>query len=106
MILSHEVRNFSFGTIDTVSEQMIPEGAASVSSNWLSFGDRIELRRGIQLLGSDNGGTTGLLGLHVAYKNDGTQLLWRKRGQKLEYYDTVTSDWIECGTNLFPAAAA
>ena len=36
---------------------------------------------------------------------DGTQVLYRKRGRKLEYYNTATSDWSEVGTNLFPALA-
>lgn len=106
MIETHEVRNFSFGTIDTVEDKAIPDGAASASNNWLSMGDHIELRRGMALLGTEHTGPGGILGEHTGYKNDGTQLLWRKKGRKLEYFDEVTSDWLECGSNMFPAAAA
>src|SRR5690242_13461697 len=105
-ILTHEVKNFSFGTIDTISDISLPDGAASNSSNWLSTGSQIELRRGMALVGSDAGGTTGILGYHVSYKPDGTQVRWRKRGRKLEYFDPSGTDWAECGSNIFPAAAA
>jgi hypothetical protein len=33
-------------------------------------------------------------------------VMYRKRGRKLEYYNTATSDWTEVGTDIFPAAAA
>src|SRR3954462_1730018 len=104
MIATRETRNFSFGTINTVADKAIADGAASASNDWLSMGDRIELRRGMALLGTEHTGAGGILGLHVSYKNDGTQMLWRKRGRKLEYYDETTSDWLECGTDIFPAA--
>lgn len=99
------VKAFPFGLIDTVDEQTIPEGAASASSNWLTFGDRIELRRGMALLGTENTGSGEILNQGVAYRNDGTQILYRKNGRKLEYYSTATSDWVEVGTNAFPTAA-
>jgi len=104
-MLQFQVSDFSYGTIDTVEDQSIPNGAASRSLNWLTLGDRIELRRGLDLLGTENLGTGSIDGLHVTQKADGTQIAYRKRGRKLEYYDTATEDWVEVGTNLFPAAA-
>src|SRR3989338_9508197 len=104
-MLQFQVSDFSYGTIDTVEDQSIPNGAASRSLNWLTLGDRIELRRGLDLLGTESLGTGSIDGLHVTQKADGTQIAYRKRGRKLEYYDTATEDWVEVGTNLFPAAA-
>lgn len=99
------VKSFPYGTIDTVEDQAIPQGAASASQNWLSLGDRIELRRGFALLGTENAGTGEIDNIGVAEKVDGTQILYRKNGRKLEYYNTATSDWVEVGTNIFPVAA-
>lgn len=101
-----EVNTFTKGTINAFEDHSIPDGAASDSKNWLTKGDKIELRRGYKVLGTENSGTGSIDGLHVTFKANGTQILYRKRGRKLEYYDTSTSDWIEVGTNLFPAAAA
>lgn len=105
MLRTREVKTFPYGIIDTVEDQAIPDGAASASLNWLTFGDRIELRRGIALLGTENTGTGEIQGQGIALKNDGTQVMYRKRGRKLEYYDTSTSDWVEVGSNIFPVAA-
>ena len=99
------IEKFIYGTIDSISEKKLPLGAYSSALNFLTIGNRVELRRGYLLLGTLITGAGKITGLHVTYKNDGTELLFRKRGRKLEYYDTVTSDWIETSTNLFPVAA-
>lgn len=99
------VKNFIKGLITSIEDYSIPDGAASDSKNWVNRGDRIELRRGYKVLGTEASGTGKIDGLHVAFKADGTQVLFRKRGRKLEYYNTATSDWSETGTNMFPAAA-
>lgn len=101
-----EIKDFPFGTIDSVEDQAIPDGAASASKNWLTLGDRIELRRGIALIGTEHTGSGEIQGTGVAECADGTQIHFRKRSRKLEYYDESTSDWVEVGTDLFPAAAA
>jgi Ubiquitin-activating enzyme E1 FCCH domain len=100
-----EVKTFTKGTINSIEDHSIPDGAASDSKNWLTKGDKIELRRGYKVLGTEQTGIGSIDGLHVAFKADGTQILYRKRGRKLEYYDTSTSDWVEVGTNLFPVGA-
>jgi len=102
---SQEIKNFTKGLITAFEDHSIPDGSASASNNWLTKGDRIELRKGYKILGTEQSGTGSIDGIHVAQKADGTQVLFRKRGRKLEYYDTSTSDWIESGSNLFPAAA-
>ena len=88
-----------------VEDYSIPDGAASNSKNWLTKGDKIELRKGYKVLGTEQTGVGKIDGLHVTFKVNGTQILYRKRGKKLEYYDTGTSDWVEVGTDLFPVAA-
>jgi hypothetical protein len=102
---TREVKTFTQGTITAFEDHAIPDGAASDSKNWLTKGDKIELRKGHKVLGTENSGTGSIDGLHVTFKANGTQIAYRKRGRKLEYYSTSTSDWVEVGTDLFPAAA-
>ena len=96
----HKVTNFSKGVINEIEDHSIPDGAASNSLNWLTRGDMIEIRRGSSYLGTD-AGVGSISGLYIATKADATQIIYKKNGKKLEYYDTVTSDWIEVGTDLF-----
>lgn len=100
------IKNFIKGLINSIEDYSIPDGAASDSLNWRTRGDKIELRLGYQVLGTENTGTGSIDGIWTAFKADGTQVLFRKRGRKLEYYNTVTEDWAETGTDIFPAAAA
>ncbi len=86
-------------------EKSLPEGAAYDSSNFLTKGDRIELSRGYKLLGSVLETSGHNQGLWVAYNNAGEEILYRKRGQKLEYYSPTTLLWNEVGTNIFGADA-
>jgi len=97
------IKNFVQGLIDSIEASSLPDGASSDEKNFLTLGDHIELRRGSYLLGSDAG--AGKARVFVAVKDDGTQMLWRAREQKIEYYDTVTEDWIETGTNILGSTA-
>ncbi len=106
-IQEHVINNFPNGTIDTVESKDIPEGAASKSLNWVTRGDRIELRPGQTVIGTETKTAGKISGLHTAYRADNTAVVFRKNGQKLEYFIVGTStDWQESGTNLFGAAAA
>lgn len=106
MIKTHIINKFPYGVIDTLTDDKIPEGAASRATDWIPQGDRIELRRGMLLMGSD-GGAGRVSGLHVTSKADGSQLMYKTFARKLEYYDESlsTPDWAETGSNLLPAAA-
>lgn len=97
-------KNFFKGLHTRFEPQSIPAGAASSSLNWVTKGDRVELRRGMALVGTEIEGT-GKSWVHVARRADGTEILYRKRGRKLEYYTESTDTWTEAGTDLFPAAA-
>ena len=102
-----DINNFPNGIIDTIESKDIPEGAASKSLNWMTLGDRIELRRGQYVKGTESTAAGSITGLHTAYRADGIAVVFRKNGRKLEYWVSGTSiDWIETGTNMFPAAAS
>lgn len=98
------IKAFPYGQIDTIEDQAIPAGAASRALNWISQGDRIELRRGYLLLGADDG-VGAVTGLHVGVKANGDQVLFKKYARKIKYYDEPTSLFVENGTNVLPAAA-
>jgi hypothetical protein len=97
---------FTKGLNNRIEPQSIARGAASDSINWVTKGDKIELRRGSKMLGTDVAGA-GASYIHTARKADATEVLFRKRGRKLEYFDSslAVPDWVECGTDMFPAAA-
>lgn len=105
-MISKEIETWKYGKIDNFDPDDIPVGSVEDSLNFLTLGDKIELRRGYTRLGatSVSGPVTGL---HVGVKLDtsGTQVPFRTRARKIEYYDSVTDDWIEIGTNSLPAAA-
>ena len=101
----HEVEEFKYGTINTIEDKAIPDGAASDSDNWLTEGSHIELRRGSKILGTESAGTDPITGLHKGEQYDGTEIVWRTYGKKVEYYDADTDTWIEVGTNLLGTAA-
>lgn len=102
-------KDFQYGLIDSVESTAIPDTAASASLNWVTESTKIALRRGYARLGdTDNDNTHPITGLIVAQKvglSGTTDIVFRKRGRKLEYYDTATDDWVETGTDVFPALA-
>ena len=68
-------------------------------------GDHIELRLGTQLLGKTRATGAGkVTGLKVGLLGS-KEIPFFSYGRSLKYYDSVTNDTIEVGTNLLPAAA-
>jgi hypothetical protein len=102
--MNKDINQFPYGLMDTVDAQTIPQGASSKSKNFISYGDRIELRKGYDILGAD-AGIGKVTGLHTAIKADGSEIVFRKIGRKLEYYNPTTDLWVEVGSDLFPVAA-
>ncbi|MGE3703442.1 MAG: hypothetical protein AB7G08_32630, partial [Hyphomicrobiaceae bacterium] len=99
-----------FGGLNTGvrDKKALRPGIATDSKNWLSakYGDHIELRRGMALLGETRvDGAGKITGLGVAQKADGTQIPFWSRGRKIEYYDAATADRAEVGSDLLPTAA-
>lgn len=102
-----EIKNWPYGVINDIEPDSIPAGSFSKSLNFLTLGDHFELRRGYRILGSDAGsGNVSGLGVGVKLDVNATEVPFRTRDRKVEYYDTVTEDWIEIGTNTLPAAAS
>lgn len=102
-------KNFTKGLFNRLENQSIPieSGAASDSLNWMSLGDHIELRRGQTIMGSNIDGLGKISGLFVAERFDSTEVVFRAYDRKIQYYDTVTEDWIESTTtDILPAAAS
>lgn len=99
-----EVKDFRWGQIDTLEDRSLPRGACSKGLNWLTLTDRIELRRGQNILGNETTGAGKVHNTVKVTKRDGTNMLWRKRGQKLEYMND-SDVWTEVGSNVFGSAA-
>jgi len=99
-MIKYKIESFLKGLVTHLEAKSIPEGSASANTNWLTEGDRITLRRGTLLMGSDNVGTGRITGLYVAKKADGTELIFRSRLKKIEYYNSTTELWVEVGTDI------
>lgn len=100
------------GFATTPEPQSVAEGVVVDGLNWMFSGgdkrngaDKVELRRGYRLLGTD-AGAGRVTGLRKGILQDGTELLFRTYARKILYYDTVTSDWIEVGSDSLPLAAS
>lgn len=95
-----------YGTVDQISAERIPRGAASSSLNWLTQADWIELRRGSLYLGttSQQTGNGKASGLRAVQDSKGVQHLLGSYGQKVVYYDIPTAEWIQVGSNILGAS--
>lgn len=83
-------------------------GVSPDALNWLTGKERdhIELRRGYARLGTtEQTGNGKVTGLGVGIRYDGTEIPWYSHGRKVKYYDVVTDDTVEVGTDLLPTAA-
>lgn len=104
-LLEKTIEDFKYGLINAIEAKSIPRGAFRKVLNFITKGDKAELRGGELLLGTEVTGSGAVTGLGVAEKVDGTQVLYWSHGRKVKYYDEDTSDNIEIGTNLLPAVA-
>lgn len=100
-----QIENFTSGLVTRIEKKSIPVGSAAAMLNFRTKGDKTELRRGYAIIGTELGAGGQNQGVHTAYKADGTPIILRKRGRKLEYTTDTETDWTEIGTNLFPAEA-
>ena len=97
---------FRVGLVTSVGARAVKRGGASDSLNWLTRGDRIELRPGQAYIGtaSVNQGLGKTSGLRKVTDALGVEQLFGTYGQSLKYFDLPTQEWIEVGTNLLGAA--
>lgn len=98
------IENWLYGQITTLEAKSIPRGVSSGGYNWLTKGDKIELRRGYTPLGNQLTGSGKITGLYVATFGD-TKIPFRTRGKKLEYYDSTSDSWVEIGTDVLGSSA-
>lgn len=101
-----KIENFKYGQVDSIEDKSIPRGSASASINFVTRGDKVELRRGNFLMGTAVAGNGRITGLKKALKADGTEILFRSYARKVQYWDTITGDWVEVGTNILPVGAS
>lgn len=87
--------NTFYGLLTRLKDDGVPKGYASDLLNWVVFRDRIELRRGMELMGIENPGLGVISGMKVGKQIDGTELLVRTRDEKVEYYDEDNEVWVE-----------
>lgn len=103
------IKNFTQGLINSLEARAIPDGAVSDAKNWITEGDKMVLRRGSVITGTDVSGNGAITGLHTAHKFDGTEVVFRSRGRKIEYTTSLTpadAVWTEVDTaNILPSAA-
>jgi len=84
-----------YGLLSKPKDNGVPKGWASNLLNWVVLTDRIELRRGQELIGSEVSGAGKVTGMKVGKKIDGTEVLVRTRSQKVEYYNETEEEWVE-----------
>lgn len=99
------LKDFIYGQIDTLEDRSIPRGSASKALNWVTAADRIELRRGYNVLGNTVAGGGSVPSLEVVRTSSGTEIRLRTRGKKLEYYKVSNDTWTEIGTDILGSAA-
>lgn len=82
-------------------------GFSPDSLNWIVSKERdsIELRRGYTRLGLTDAGAGEVTGMGVGIDYDGNEVLFLSHGRKLKYYNSVTDDMVEIGSDTLPVAA-
>lgn len=92
------VSAFLSGTHNLISDELIPNDAASDSLGWLTRDGKIELMYGRQAQGAE-GAAGSILSEHTGYKVDGTAVRFRKTsGGAVQYLNVAT--WTNVITGL------
>lgn len=81
-------RLFDKGTHNLIDSEIIPDGAAKDSKNFVNKDGRVVLVGGRNYFG-DEGDFGAITGLHVGYKVNGDKIVYRKAGTDVEYYGTT-----------------
>jgi hypothetical protein len=107
-----QIKEF-LGFANRPEKQDLSDGVVVDGLNWVfnsEYGEKkgvgkIEIRRGSLTYGTTTDELKKITGLSRAIKGDGTELLFRAHGRKLEYYNSTTETWDEIGTNTLPTDA-
>lgn len=94
--------DFRTGTVNAVGPRNIRRGGSPDSLNWLTKGDKIELRLGQAFIGTTtvNDGNGRASGIRRVTDALGTEHLLGTYGKKLKYFDIPTQEWIENGSDI------
>jgi hypothetical protein len=94
------VKTFIYGIINSIDSDTIPRGAAVDSLNWITEGDKIELRRGYRILGTDNQGGGRATGILKAVDAAGVDQLFGSYQSKLVHFNRDTELFDEIGSDI------
>jgi hypothetical protein len=100
-----KVTSFTKGLVTIFEPKSISRGAASYSRNFVTKGDKIEIRRGYQIIGSEVIGTGRVTGIATPYDAIGNQKIFYSHGKKVKSFNDGTDDFVELGTDILTAAA-
>jgi hypothetical protein len=100
------LKNWDKGLVNRIEKESAPRGSASDCLNWHFLGDRIELRRGQQLLGGETAEPERVTFVKTARRYDGTEVLFWGYLRKFLYYDDATGASVEIGSDLLPVDAS
>lgn len=99
-INEYKIAAYGKGTVNAVEDTLIDDGAASDSVNFITLLDRIELIGGRRIIGAEESGNKGVLGIGRITKVDGEEIIFRKIGTKLQYFNNATQLWVDIKTDL------
>ena len=99
-IIEFKINVYGKGTVNVIEDTLIDDGAASNSVNFLTLLDRIELIGGRRLIGAEESGNNGVLGMGKIIKIDGEEIIFRKIGTHLQYFNNTTQLWVDIKTDL------
>jgi len=94
---NHEILKFLSGVYNRADNEDTPKDSAKDSLNWITIDEHIELARGKVTVGNE-GVAGSCTSIWVGYRVDGTPVLWRKIGTKIQYFNGTT--WIDVVTGL------
>ena len=96
-----DIEGFTSGTHNLISDELIPNDAASESLGWLTTDGKIELMYGRKALGAE-GASGKVWAQHTAFKTDGSSVFFRKIWDgtegKIQYLNGTT--WTDVITGL------
>lgn len=98
-------RNLGAGVVTIPADpEQIPSQASQDSLGWISSDGQIELTKGRILVGAEETASEYVQGEIFGNRWDGTYVHFRKKGTKIQYYNTSTLLWVDVVTGLTATA--
>jgi hypothetical protein len=99
-MIIQRIKTFIEGLVTSIDADSLARGASRSSLNWLTEGDKIEVRRGYRILGTENtdsGRATGIIKVVDAAKTD---QLFGSFQKKVVHFNRTTEVFDEVGSDL------